>query len=105
METSLQVTWTQSEPLDLVLQYVAQVKSETGVWEPVNDTIQGTSVLVNNLVSFTAYTFRVKAKNGLGTSNYSQPSRNVSTLEGGMGRLFSRVKCICSVSETGNLIS
>ena len=93
METSLQVTWSQSEPLDLVLQYMAQVKSETGVWEQVNDTIEGTSVLVNNLDSFTAYTFRVKAKNGLGTSNFSQPSQNVTTLEGGMRDIFFSTPC------------
>lgn len=82
METSLHVTWSQSNPLTLVLQYMVQVKSATGDWEPVNDTIQGTSVLVNDLDSFTAYMFRVMAANGLGTSNYSQPLQSATTLEG-----------------------
>ena len=91
METSLQVTWSQSDPLDLILQYMAQVKSVSGDWEQVNDTIQGTSVLVHNLNSFTAYTFRVQAKNGLGTSPYSQPSQNSTTLQGGMGKTV----CYC----------
>ena len=86
METSLQVTWSHSDPLDLVLQYMVQVKTTEGDWEPVNDTIQGSSVLVNNLNPFTTYTFRVNAKNGLGTSPYSQSSQNVTTLEGGMGK-------------------
>lgn len=88
METSLQVSWSQSDPLDLVLQYMVQVKSGAGDWEQVNDTIKGNSVLVKNLNSFTVYSFRVRAKNGLGTSPYSQPSPNVTTLEGGMRRDF-----------------
>lgn len=88
METSLQVSWSQSDPLDLVLQYMVQVKSGAGDWEQVNDTIRGSSVLVKNLNSFTVYSFRVRAKNGLGTSPYSQPSPNVTTLEGGMRRDF-----------------
>ena len=88
IETSLQVSWSQSDPLDLVLQYVVQVRSVTGAWEQVNDTIKGSSVRVNNLNAFTAYSFRVKAKNGLGTSDFSQPSQNVTTLEGGMGKSF-----------------
>lgn len=86
METSLHVTWNQSSALDLVLQYMVEVKSATGDWELVNETILGTSVLVSELNSFTAYSFRVRAKNGLGTSPYSQPSQNVTTLEGGMQR-------------------
>ena len=84
METSLHVTWNQSSALDLVLQYMVEVMSATGDWEQVNETILGTSVLVSELNSFTAYSFRVRAKNGLGTSLYSQPSQNVTTLEGGM---------------------
>ena len=88
LETSLQVTWLQTDPLDLILQYMVQVKSDVGDWEQVNDTIQGSSVLVNNLNSFTGYSFRVRAKNGLGTSPYSQPSPNVTTLEGGMRNDF-----------------
>lgn len=88
METSLQVSWSQSDPLDLVLQYMVQVKSGAGDWEQVNDTIKGSSVLVKNLNSFTVYSFRVRAKNGLGTSPYSQPSPNVTTLEGGMRKDF-----------------
>lgn len=88
METSLQVSWSQSDPLDLVLQYMVQVKSGAGDWEQVNDTIRGSSVLVKNLNSFTVYSFRVRAKNGLGTSPYSQPSPNVTTLEGGMRKDF-----------------
>ena len=84
METSLHVTWNQSTALDLVLQYMVEVKSATGDWKLVNETILGTSVLVSELNSFTAYSFRVRAKNGLGTSPYSQPSQNVTTLEGGM---------------------
>lgn len=87
METSLQVSWSQPNPLDLVLQYMVEVKSGAGDWEQVNDTIKGSLVLVNNLNSFTAYSFRVKAKNGLGTSPYSQPSPNVTTLEGGMRKI------------------
>ena len=90
METSLQVSWRQTDPLDLILQYMVQVKSEVGDWEKVNDTIQGSSVLVKNLSAFTGYSFRVRAKNGLGTSPYSQPSPNVTTLEGGMRRDFYR---------------
>jgi len=85
METSLQVSWRQSNALDLVLQYAVQMKSGTGDWEQVNDTIRGSSVLVKNLNSFTVYSFRVSAENGLGTSPYSQPSPNVTTLEGGTG--------------------
>ena len=88
METSLQVSWRQSGPLDLILQYMVQFKSEAGDWEQVNDTIQGSSVLVRNLNSFTGYSFRVRAKNGLGTSPHSQPSPNVTTLEGGMSKDF-----------------
>ena len=84
METSLHVTWNQSTALDLVLQYMVEVKSATGDWKLVNETILGTSVLVSELNSFTAYSFRVRAKNGLGTSPYSQPSQNMTTLEGGM---------------------
>lgn len=84
METSLHVTWNQSTALDLVLQYMVEVKSATGDWKLVNETILGTSLLVSELNSFTAYSFRVRAKNGLGTSPYSQPSQNVTTLEGGM---------------------
>ena len=84
METSLQVSWRQTDPLDLILQYMVQVKSGEGDWEQVNDTVQGTSVLVKNLNSFTSYSFRVRAKNGLGTSPHSQPSLNATTLEGGM---------------------
>lgn len=82
METSLEVTWTPADPLDLVLQYMVEVKNMSGAWKPITEIIQGTSVVVNNLKSFTAYTFRVRAKNGLGTSNYSHSSRNVTTLEG-----------------------
>lgn len=82
METSLEVTWTQSDPLDLVLQYTVQMKTVAGEWEQVNDTIIGSSVRVNNLIAFTAYSFRVKAKNGLGTSENSLSSQNVTTLEG-----------------------
>ena len=84
METSLEVTWTPADPLDLVLQYMVEVKNMSGAWKPITEIIQGTSVVVNNLRSFTTYTFRVRAENGLGTSNYSQSSRNVTTLEGGM---------------------
>ena len=91
METSLQVSWSQSDPLDLVLQYVVQVKSAAGDWEQVNDTIKGSSVLVNNLNSFTAYSFRVKAENGLGSSPYSEPSANITTLEGGMGKIVLKI--------------
>lgn len=87
METSLQVSWSQSDPLDLVLQYMVQVKPGAGDWEQVNDTIKGSSVLVTNLNAFTAYSFRVNAKNGLGSSPYSQPSPNVTTLEGGMRKI------------------
>ena len=97
METSLQVSWTQSDPLDLVLQYMVQVKSGAGDWEQVNDTIKGSSVLVNNLDSFTAYSFRVSAKNGLGMSPYSQPSLNTTTLEGGMRNIFSLVHVFACV--------
>jgi len=82
METSLQVSWASANPLDLVLQYMVEVRHMQGAWKPVLETIQGTSVLPINLHSFTAYQFRVKAKNGLGTSNYSKPSQNVTTLEG-----------------------
>ncbi|KAK2566723.1 Hemicentin-1 [Acropora cervicornis] len=82
METSLQVSWAPANPLDLVLQYMVEVRHMQGAWKPVLETIQGTSVLPINLHSFTAYQFRVKAKNGLGTSNYSKPSQNVTTLEG-----------------------
>ena len=88
METSLQVSWAPANPLDLVLQYVVEVRHMQGAWKPVLETIQGTSVLPINLHSFTAYQFRVKATNGLGTSNYSMPSQNVTTLEGGMGNFF-----------------
>lgn len=88
METSLQVSWRQTDPLDLILQYMVQVKSGEGGWEQVNDTVQGTSVLVKNLNSFTGYSFRVRAKNGLGTSPHSQPSPNATTLEGGMVKDF-----------------
>ena len=84
MEMSLHVTWNQSSALDLVLQYMVEVKSATGDWELVNATILGTSVLVSELNSFTTYSFRLRAKNGLGTSPYSQQSQNVTTLEGGM---------------------
>ena len=88
METSLQVSWRQANSLDLILQYMVEVKSGAGDWEQVNDTIQGSSVLVENLNSFTVHSFRVRAKNGLGTSPYSQPSPNVTTLEGGMRKDF-----------------
>ena len=88
METSLQVSWRQANSLDLILQYMVEVKSGAGDWEQVNDTIQGSSVLVENLNSFTVYSFRVRAENGLGTSPYSQLSPNVTTLEGGMRKDF-----------------
>ena len=94
METSLQVSWAPANPLDLVLQYVVEVRHMQGAWKPVLETIQGTSVLPINLHSFTAYQFRVKAKNGLGTSNYSKPSQNVTTLEGGMGNFFFLKDCL-----------
>lgn len=94
METSLQVSWRRSNALDLVLQYAVQIKSGAGDWEQVNDTIQGSSVLVKNLNSFTVYSFRVSAENGLGTSPYSQPSPNVTTLEGGTRKDFRCFKVI-----------
>ena len=93
METSLEMTWTQSDPLDLVLQYMVQMKTVVGDWEQVNDTIKGSSVRVNNLQAFTVYSFRVKAKNGLGSSQYSQSSQNVTTLEGGMRRSLPDIIC------------
>lgn len=110
METSLHVTWNQSSALDLVLQYMVEVKSATGAWGLVNETILGTSVLVSELNSFTPYSFRVRAKNGLGTSPYSQPSQNVTTLEGGMEDILvqtmyetaAKIK-ICELSESMDL--
>lgn len=67
---------------------MVEVKSATGDWGLVNETILGTSVLVSELNSFTPYSFRVRAKNGLGTTPYSQPSQNVTTLEGGMQEIL-----------------
>ena len=110
METSLHVTWNQSSALDLVLKYMVEVMSATGDWELVNQTILGTSVLVSELNSFTGYSFRVRAKNGLGTSPYSQPSQNVTTLEGGMKDIFVRTMYetaakmnVCELSKSMDL--
>ena len=86
LETAVEVFWQLLNPQELVLEYMLELQSEDGVWRGLNNSIKRTSALVDNLTSFTVYTFRVKGMNGLGTGPYSQLSQKVTTLEGGMGK-------------------
>lgn len=88
---SLKVTWVRPSPQYLVTHYRLEKWSAESSWELVDDTIKEQLYSVFRLSAFTIYQFRLKGVNGLGTSNYSMTSGNVSTLSS------SKSKCLTVV--------
>nr|XP_028593102.1 myomesin-1 isoform X2 [Podarcis muralis] len=78
-DTSVVVTWTESKDAkELIGYYVEASKVGSGHWEPCNNNpVKGTRFTCHGLTTGDHYTFRVRAINAAGLSEYSQESEAI----------------------------